>query len=79
METKIIELLENVKDEQAEIKVILTRNTVSLEDHIRRTEILEKTVVPLQERKNQVDGVIKLVIGLSVVVGIVATIMSIFK
>lgn len=62
-----------------EIKVILERNTVSLEHHIKRTDILERIVAPLKVRAARWDGVAKFIGYVSVVLGIIATVVSIYK
>lgn len=38
-----------IRKDISDIKVILERNTVSLEDHIRRTEIAESRIEKLEE------------------------------
>lgn len=39
--------LDKVVDDIGEVKVIMAKNTVSLQEHIKRTNILEKQVAPM--------------------------------
>lgn len=67
-ESKLDKIIEDV----TEIKVILARNTTSLEQHMKRTEMLENRVSPLEEHKAMVLGAGALLTALGVIAGIYA-------
>lgn len=53
------------------IEETLVRNTVGLEEHIRRTTILENEIIPLKKQANIMDGLFKIVTGtMAVLVGL---------
>lgn len=47
----------NIKEDITEIKAILARQEEVLKDHIRRTELLENMIVPIQRRMYMLEGV----------------------
>lgn len=63
--------LDKIQEDVTEIKVILARNTTSLEDHMRRTTNLENRVEPLVRHVTMVQGVLKLVSILAMLAAIV--------
>ena len=56
---KIIKDVEQIKKSIASIDKTLALQHVSLSEHIRRTEILEQTIKPIDEHVHQVRGVAK--------------------
>lgn len=58
-----LDRIQEVNDKQSEdisdIKITMARNTISLEEHMRRTTMLEQQIVPLVRRSNMLDGVLK--------------------
>lgn len=62
--------LDHIVDKIGSIDVTLAAQHVSLKEHIRRTEILEAQVAPIQKSVTMAHGVLKL-IGL---ISLVATI-----
>jgi hypothetical protein len=46
----ILRSLDKIKDEQVEQGKVLVQNTASLEEHIRRTNILEEEVQRIEEK-----------------------------
>ena len=57
IESKIDKIVERV----SEIDKTLERNTASLEDHIRRTEILENDIRPVKRHVYMLEGILKLI------------------
>lgn len=80
---KILEDITVIKVELAETKVILDRNTESLQEHMRRTEILEtkfeSDLEPIKKHVAHVEGAGKLLVLGSVLVGIVLGLLELFK
>jgi hypothetical protein len=78
-ENKIDQKLEKIEDSIQEIKITLVRNTDSLEYHIRRTDLLEKNLEPVQTHVKHVEGVIKFIGIIALIAGIGASIMKILN
>lgn len=67
---RLDEKLEKVVDRLNSIDVTLTRNTVSLEEHVKRTTQLENRVQPIEEQYLYMIGVKKFIVVISIVVSI---------
>jgi hypothetical protein len=52
------------------IEVILARNTTSLEEHIKRTNILEQKLEPVETHVKHVEGIVKFTIWLATISGL---------
>lgn len=72
IEGKIDKLSEHLSN----MDVTLAAQHISLENHIRRTELLEAQVIPMKKRYDTLNGVIK---GLTVLGGLAAGILAILK
>lgn len=68
--------LDSIVDKIGDIDVTLVKQSVILEEHIRRTELLEAKVEPIEKHSHMISGAIKL-IGL--VVAGVATIEGLLR
>lgn len=64
--------LDDLSDHLASIDITLGQQHVSLKEHIRRTNILEKELVPVKRHVHMVEGALKLL-------GVLAAIGSIFE
>lgn len=62
--------LDKISDDIGEIKVTIAKQQVQLDDHIRRTELLEGTVKEDSMARNQMLGAVKLL----KIVGVIAAI-----
>lgn len=51
--------VKEVNESLKRIDVTLAKQAVQIEYHIRRTDILEDAIKPLQVQKAQIDGVLK--------------------
>lgn len=51
--------IDKVVDEITAIQITLAKQHVSLDDHIRRTSILENELKPIKKHVTMVDGVFK--------------------
>ena len=70
--TRIETKLDKVSDDITDIKVTMTRNTATLEEHVRRTDILEKKVQPMWTTYKIIAGVISLTFLIAAVVEIMS-------
>ena len=72
---KVAEDISSIKDELVseitDIKVIMAKNTASLEEHIKRTNILEEKIRPIEKHVIMIQGVIKFLLFLSGLAAIV--------
>lgn len=72
---RIEEKLDKVADHIADINTTIAKQEVSLDEHIRRTNLLEEKVAPLEKHVSMVNGVIKFIVLLSAI----AAIVEVFK
>lgn len=63
--------LNDVREDVTEIKVIMARNTTSLEEHMRRTILLEKQIEPIKSHVAMVNNILKIIGFLALVIGAV--------
>jgi hypothetical protein len=82
--TKIIEKLDKQSSEISEIKIDIAKNTVSLDEHIKRTALLEESmenirneVKPIQKHVDAVHTVLKLIGFVAVIAGAFVSIIRI--
>ena len=69
--------LDGISDDITEIKVIMARNTMSLEEHIKRTNILEEKLEPVEAHVLKVEGATQFVLILAKILGGIVAGMSI--
>lgn len=76
---RIEDKVDKIIDKIGSIDVTLAAQHVSLTDHIRRTELLEKEIEPIKKHVSMVHGAMKL-IGLgTVLASVVEAILSIMS
>ncbi len=63
--------IDKLTDRIGSIDVTLASQHESLKEHIRRTELLETDVAPIKRHVAMIQGVLKFIMLLSVLVGIV--------
>lgn len=63
--------LDVVVEKIGEINVTLAKQSVVLDEHIRRTEAIEEKLVPLDKHMYMINGGLKIIGGLAVLVGII--------
>jgi hypothetical protein len=71
--------IDDLNDKVGSIDVTLAVNTEQLKIHIHRTDLLEKAIVPLQKKEQMVEGVLKFVGIVSLVLGVVYTAIRVLK
>lgn len=83
MDTRIENKLDVIKEDISNIKQILVRQQVILEEHIARTEasedrieIVEETLAPVRDHVLLVNFAVKIVAAVGAVVGTVIGILS---
>ena len=83
---RLLEKLDKIEEKIANIDVTLAKQHVSLDTHIKRTDLLEKLVneirkeeiAPISKHVARVEGALKFVGFLSVLIGIAAGVKSFF-
>jgi len=71
--------LDKIIERIGKIDSTLSAQHITLQDHIRRTEILEKEIVPLTKNMNMLQGAVKLIALAGVIATVVEAIHSMFK
>ena len=78
IETKIDKIIDQI----GEINSTLAAQHISLELHIKRTNILEDKIIPIETSRNEIRGIIKLggwIVGALTVAAMLAEILGYFK
>lgn len=57
---KIEDHLDSISKDVAEINITMAKNTALLDEHIRRTNLLEEAIKPIQEHVFHIRGFIKI-------------------
>jgi len=65
--------LDKIADDITAIKVTLAVNTASLEEHVKRTNLLEDSLKPIHGHITRVEGAVKLVVALSAIAAFLKT------
>jgi len=76
--TRIEKKLDRLDERLGSIDKTLVAQHVSLEEHIRRTEILESKVEPIEKHVAMINGALKLFGMLCMVGGLIAAILKLF-
>jgi hypothetical protein len=84
---KIFEKLEKISEDMGDLKVTSAKQQISLDEHIKRSNMLEDLVNHLDENKiqpiekdlNQIKGIYKFIVFLSVLATIALTLVEFFK
>lgn len=64
---RIEDKIDKISDSIGSINITLAKQHQSLDEHMRRTELLEKIVEPIEKHVTMINGFIKLVILLATV------------
>jgi hypothetical protein len=64
---KIDKIHESIKN----IEITLAKQHISLEEHMRRTELLEEHIKPIQKHVIAVQGVIAFLLGCAALAGLI--------
>lgn len=75
---KIEAKIDQIQNDINMIKVTLAENTYELAEHIRRTEILEAQILPIDKHVVRVEFLFKMLGGLSLLLGICTAAAKLF-
>jgi hypothetical protein len=75
LEAKVDKIMEKVSD----IDVTLVTQGIILKEHIRRTQLLEEKVAPLEKHAVMTHGVLKFVGLIAILIGIIEGIVQIIR
>ena len=75
IEKKIDQIQESIKN----IEVTLAVNTASLQTHIKRTDLLEEKLEPVEKHVERINGILKFIGFIGIVAGIVKVVFEIIK
>lgn len=78
MDRHVEDKLDKVADDISQINVTLAKQEVSLSDHIRRTQLLEDKVIPLEKHVLMFNAVLKFIGVVALFVGIIEGLLRIF-
>jgi hypothetical protein len=67
--------LDTLSDKLVDIDKTLVRNTVSLEDHVRRTNLLEEKLAPVERHVAMIQGIVKFIALMGVLLGIAKAVL----
>lgn len=76
---RILTKIESIDKSVDEINITLAKQEVSLEEHIRRTNVLEETLKPIQDHVNKVNAAIAILVGIVAVIGTIKTVLEIIS
>ncbi len=76
---RLFEKIEKIDDRLSNIDLSLVRNTISLEEHVKRTNILEEEIRPIKKHVLMVEAIFKLIGVLSVCISVFVKLYEIWK
>ena len=76
---KLDERLESFEKAQAEANIIAAKQEVNLEQHIKRTEMLESRMEPVERHINILNGALKAIGAGAVVVSLITGILKLLE
>jgi hypothetical protein len=71
--------LDKIQEDISDIKVIMARNTESLEIHIKRSDLLEAKMQPVEQHVAMIQGAMKLISVMAATAAIVEAIHRVLK
>lgn len=63
--------IDGIKDHMAEMNTTLAKQSIILDEHVKRTNLLEAKIEPIEKHVHMVNGALKLIGGLAVLASIV--------
>lgn len=76
---RIEEKIDDTNDHLASIDITLSAQHVSLKDHIRRTAILEAEIKPIRKHVDMMNGALKLMGIIALLIGIIEGVVALLK
>ena len=74
---RILDKLDKIQDDVTEIKVTMAVNATSLEEHMRRTALLEESLKPVEKHVQMVNSILKFIGFVGLILSIIAAVMKI--
>lgn len=78
-QSRVESKIDKMSDRQNDQAVTLERLTVSVEDHVKRTNLLEADIKPIKRHVAMVEGALKLLGILGVLAAILETVHTFFR
>lgn len=75
-EERILDKLDSIDGRLGSIDVTLAKQNVTLEEHIRRTELLELDVQPIKKHVAMFEGALKLIGAVGLIAGVIASVIA---
>lgn len=79
MDDRILDKLDRIEAIQTKQEVHLGKLTVSVEEHVKRTNLLEEDVRPIKKHVAMVEGALKLIALAGILATIVEAIHLVFR
>lgn len=79
MDDRILDKLDRIEAIQVKQEVHLGKLTVSVEEHVKRTNLLEEDIRPIKKHVAMVEGALKLIALSGILATIVEAIHLVFK
>ncbi len=76
---RIEDKIDRIDDKISNIDSTLAAQHVSLKDHMRRTDLLEQTIRPIEKHVYMVNGVLKAIGILAMLAAIIETVLTVIK
>lgn len=77
--SRIEDKIDIISERLSSIDSTIYAQHISLKEHMRRTDLLEKSLDPVQKHVIMIQGGIKLLAGLVIAVGVISSIISIIQ
>lgn len=68
---KLEDKLDKLSEMQGEMNVTLAKQSVILEEHVKRTNLLEAKITPIERHVAMVNGALKLLGVLALIIGLI--------
>lgn len=76
---KLDERLDRFEQNQSEANITLAKQEVSLSEHIKRTNLLEKKLEPVERHVQVINAILKAIGGIAVVITIISGLIKIIE
>lgn len=79
MESRMLDKLDKIETTMVKQEINLARLTVSVEEHVKRTNMLEEDLKPVKRHIAMVEGALKLIALSGIMASIIEAIHMVFK
>jgi len=77
MNNKLEDKVDKILEQQGEMNVTLAKQSVILDEHIKRTNLLEVKLAPIEKHVIMLNGVLKFIGMVAIVVGVIEGLLKI--